>query len=277
MRSLVGVLAVVFVTACYETPKPACMFLCGEGGACPTGYVCVAEDNRCHRDDPGGPAACPDDLPEDEDASVIDGAVIDGDPIDAMTDAEPIDAMLIDAEPIDALVCPPALNPAADGSSGAPQTLVISEINPGDYIELYNNTASPIDLDLVAFQFCSPFDYAALATVGAGVTVPAGGYATVPWPSNFTDVDSGGEVILYADSSFTNGGSIMDFVCWGTNPHDSRKALAESMDANKWADGAPCVSGSLTMGALHRLVGTDGVDAADYSAALPPSPSNCAP
>jgi len=273
MKSLVGVLAAVLLAACYETPKPPCMFLCGTDGACPSGYVCVAEDNRCHRDDEGGPAVCPDDLPQEDDASVLDGPVIDASLIDAMIDAEPIDAMLIDAEPIDALVCPPDLNPAADGSTGAPQTMVISEINPGQYIELYNNTGAAIDLDNVAFQFCSPFDYAAVATVGAGITVPAGSYAVLPWPTGFTDVDAGGEVILYADSQFSVDASIMDFVCWGTNPHSSRKTQAEAV--GKWT--GACVAGSLTMGALHRIVGTDGVDAADYSAVLPPSPVTCTP
>ena len=275
MRSLVGVLAVMLLAACYETPKPPCMFLCGEGGACPSGYVCDTTDNRCHRDDEGGPAACPDDLPQDDDAAVSDGAPIDGAPIDAMLlDAEPIDAMLLDAEPIDALVCPPALNPASDGGAAALQNVVMSEINPGQYIELYNNTASDIDLDNVAFWLCSRPDYAALATVGAGVTVPAGGYATVPWPTGFTDVDTGGEVMLYADSDFDNNASIMDFVCWGTNPHLSRKGQAEM--AGKWAASGAC-AGALTMGAIHQLPGTDGVDAADYSTALPPSPVTCTP
>jgi hypothetical protein len=254
----------MLLAACYETPKPPCMFLCGEGGACPTGYVCVSEDNRCHRDDPGGPAACPDDLPEPDDAAPLDAPPID---------AEPIDAMLIDAEPIDALVCPPSLAPTSDGGSAALQNVVISEINPGDYIELYNNTGTDIDLDNVAFQLCSPFQYAAVAVVGAGVTIPAGGYAEIDWPAAFTDADAGGEVILYTDSGdFADGARIMDFVCWGTNPHDTRKALAES--ANKWTGAC---AGALTMGAIHRLVATDGVDATDYSVVLPPSPVTCAP
>lgn len=267
MRSLAWSLVVaVSLAACYETPKPPCMFLCGEGGACPTGYVCEA-DNRCHRDDPGGPAACPDDLPADA-AETLDGPVID---------AEPLDAEPLDAEPADAnTVCPAALNPAADGSTmGGPQTMVISEINPGQYIELYNNTGSPIALASTAFQLCSPFNYVPLATHAPTTIVPAGGYATITWPASFTDVDSGGEIILYADSQFTVAASIMDFVCWGTNPHGSRKALAET--AEKWTGTAPCVAGSLTLGALHRLPATDGIDAADYDATAAPSPANCTP
>ena len=271
MRSLVGVLAVVCVTACYETPKPACMFLCGEGGACPDGYVCVSEDNRCHRSDPGGPAEC-EPLPSNDGS--IDSATTDAPPIDAMLiDAEPIDAM-IDAEPLDAAVCLEDLAPTSDGGSAALQNLVISEINPGEYIELYNNTASPIDLSSTAFQLCSPFNYSALATLAPTTTVPAGGYATVPWPGNFTDTDTDGEIILYADSQFTMASSIMDFVCWGA-PTNTRKPLAET--AGKWTAAEPCVTGPLTMGALHRLTATDGIDAADYDATAAPSPMTCTP
>jgi len=99
MRSLVlGCLAAITLAACYETPKPPCMFLCGEGGACPSGYVCVTEDNRCHRDDTGGPAECVDELPGEIDASTLDAAPIDA----ALIDAAPIDASIPDAAPPDA-------------------------------------------------------------------------------------------------------------------------------------------------------------------------------
>jgi hypothetical protein len=33
--------------ACYDPPRPACGFICGNGGACPDDYHC-ATDNRCH-------------------------------------------------------------------------------------------------------------------------------------------------------------------------------------------------------------------------------------
>jgi hypothetical protein len=170
--------------------------------------------------------------------------------------------------------CPP-LDPADDGT-GLAVPLVLSEIEPGTSIELFNATADDIDLDTVNFWLCSPFTYANLQVIGAGVTVPAGGYATVPFPSNFTDVDSGGEIILYKDISlpidFANGSKMVDFLCWGVNPHFSRKALAESV--GKWV--GPC-DGALTGGALHRMPATTGTGAASYDANDPPSPSNCVP
>jgi hypothetical protein len=215
------------------------------------------------------------------DASSPDAGVPDAPP-DAMVvpdAAVPPDADLSpDAPPPDAAVCATDLDPADDGSGAARQALIMSELNPFDYIELYNNTASPIDLDTADYWFCSPFNYCALSDVGAGVTVPAGGYATVPWPNllncgtNFLDNDTGGEVILYLDSNFANNASIMDFVCWGANPHGTRKSQAEA--TGKWV--GACDS-ALANGALHRVVGSDGVSAADYDTAGAASPMNCAP
>jgi hypothetical protein len=192
--------------------------------------------------------------------------------VDAATD-------LPDAAPPDAFVCSGSLVPTSDGSSAARRALLLSEINPGDYIELYNSTASLIDLDTVSYQFCSPFNYCALATVGAGVTVPAGGYATVPWPTgancvaNFPDTDLGGEVILYLNSIFSADDNIMDFVCWGTgHSGNSRKSQAEA--TGKWT--GPCAP-ALVSGALHRKPATDGIDASDYDAISVPTPMNCTP
>jgi hypothetical protein len=257
------ILALVALGACYETPKPACQFLCGEGDACPTGYECSIEDNRCHLVLAGGNLAeCTDDIPDPIDANTP--------PIDALADAADIDAI------VDAFVCATALNPTSDGSAAGLQDLVLSEINPGQYIEVYNNTAAAIDLDTVAYQLYSNPDSVAIAAanVGMNITVPAHGFAELGWPAAFTDTDAGGEVILFVDNQFTDMASIMDFVCWGTNPHSSSKQLAE--DANKWDDAAACAS-ALTMGAIHRLATTDGVSAADYDVTAPPSPMTCAP
>lgn len=167
-------------------------------------------------------------------------------------------------------MCPPRLDPIDDGSSAARRALLISEIDPGDYIELYNDTDAAIDLAAGTYQLCSPFSYFALA--GSGVTVPARGFATIAWPAGFTDTDAGGEVILYTEPLFGNPGSIMDFVCWGTNPHSSRKLEAES--GNKWM--GPCAA-AITGMAIHRLPMTDGLDAGDYDVTSPPSRANCAP
>ena len=63
---------------------------------------------------------------------------------------------------------------------------------------------------------------------------------------------------------------MVDFACWGVNPHSTRKALAES--ANKWS--GACAA-ALTGGAIHRRISADGTTAADYDTSSSPSPLNC--
>jgi len=166
--------------------------------------------------------------------------------------------------------CPP-LNPAADGTT-IPQDLVLSEIRPGNFIELYNNTGAALDLKNLPHQFCSPFTYSALRTLAQDVIIPSHGYATVPWPDTFNDLPSGGEVILYRSGNFSNSNDIVDFVCWGTNPHGSRKDQAQSV--GKWS--GTC-AGALTAGSIHRIPGTSGTTAASYNTTSPASPLTCAP
>jgi hypothetical protein len=57
-RPLVLVLALAAalaatVVACFSPSEPACAFACGPAGACPTSYVCGADD-LCHRADGQG-------------------------------------------------------------------------------------------------------------------------------------------------------------------------------------------------------------------------------
>jgi len=166
--------------------------------------------------------------------------------------------------------CPP-LNPTND-NTGIAGDLILSEINPGDFIELYNTTNSDIALSSIQHQLCSPFNYIALSTLASSVVVPANGYATVPWPANFNDTNAGGEVILYKNSSFSNSSNIIDFVCWGTNPHGSRKSQAESV--GKWQSGSSC-AGALLGGSIHRIASTNGTSASSYNTTSASSPLNC--
>lgn len=166
--------------------------------------------------------------------------------------------------------CDPVLNPLDDGSGafgavGLP-SVVISEINPGDYIELYNTTAS--SFNTTGYWWCSPFLY---TQVGA-VVIPAGGYATFPWPVVFDDSDAGGEIQLYRTNNFAASTDILDFVCWGVNPHGTR--ISQAVAVGKWTGGcAP----ALVNGAIHRKVGTQGKSAADYDVTAAPTPSDCVP
>lgn len=172
--------------------------------------------------------------------------------------------------------CPAALAVQDDGtgSSGAVGVpdLVISEIDPGTYIELFNTTDADIALSGSAIQLCSRPAYSALSARAPSVTVPAGGYATIPWPPTFMDVDAGGEIILYANSSFATNTAILDYVCWGSIPHMSRKDQAEAV--GKWSgDCAP----ALSAGSIARLASTTGTSASDYTVTETRTGNDCTP
>jgi hypothetical protein len=172
--------------------------------------------------------------------------------------------------------CSPSLNPLDDGSGanggvGLPD-LVMSEISPGNYIELFNTTGAAITLGASAHWLCSPFAYAKLSVIAAAVTVPAGGYATVPWPAGFTDVNAGGEVMLYASAAFSTNSEILDFMCWGINPHGTRKSQAEAI--GKWTGGC---NAALSNAAIHRNLSTVGTTSADYDSVQGQTPMNCTP
>ncbi len=153
----------------------------------------------------------------------------------------------------------------AFGAVGLPP-LVISEVNHGDYIELFNTTGSDIVFPGV-YQLCSMFQYISWAG-----TIPAHGYMTVPWPAQFSNAtQADGEMMLYKSGNFGVNTDILDYVVWG-NPAFSRKSQA--LAVAKWVG---INVASPTNGAIHRKVGVKGTSVADYDNAAPPSPENCSP
>jgi len=164
----------------------------------------------------------------------------------------------------------PDLAPIDDGSGafgavGLPP-IVISEVNYGDYVELFNTTGSDIIFPGV-YQLCTMFQYSAWAG-----TIPAHGYMTVPWPVQFTSAtEADGEMMLYKSANFGLSTDILDYVIWG-NPAFSRKSQA--LAVGKWV-GANVPSP--TGGAIHRKTGVKGTVVADYDNAAAPSPLNCEP
>lgn len=103
-RSFVlAALAGLALGACYDTPRPACAFLCGTDASCPTDYFC-ATDGWCKKDgtpdnlvcEPGAVDAAAQDTP------VIDAPDVDAGELDAAIDAPEVDAA-IDA-PTDAAI-----------------------------------------------------------------------------------------------------------------------------------------------------------------------------
>ena len=233
----------------------------GSSDAGPSDAGTSPDDAGSAEDDAGAPDAGSLDAGADDDAGASDAGVSDAGS---------------DAGPADAGTCSPALvvlddGTGASGAVGLP-SLVISEIDPGSFIELFNTTGADIALSGSSMQLCSPFSYAALSSLAGGVTVPAGGYAELPWPSTFSDVDAGGEVILYASGSFGADTAILDFVCWGTDPHGTR--MSQAVAVGKWV--GPCAAAIGAGDSLVRVTATTGTNAASYSTATP-TPETCAP
>ncbi len=174
---------------------------------------------------------------------------------DAMNNNNP-DAMQVET-------CTTDLAPTGDTD------LVMSEISPGNYIELYNAGSTAVDLSTVSHQLCSPFAYAGLSNLAPEKTIQPGGFATVPWPPNFSDNAAMGQVMLYVDSRFDNDSSIIDFVCWGSHG-PARQPQAEAV--GEWSGGcAP----ALTNGSIHRNMASAGTTASDYDSTAAGSPVNC--
>lgn len=178
--------------------------------------------------------------------------------------------MLLDDGPC----CAVPLDPIDDGTGlppgGIPQ-VIISEIKPGEYIEIYNTTDSDINLTAIPWWFCAPFQYVPVATPAS---VAAGGFMRMDWPTTLTNpTEPNGELILYKDSFFSSATSLLDFVCWGS-PSFSRRTTQGAV-SGKWS--GLCAPSIPPGGAIHRRVGTDGTSADSYDVTAPPSPMSCAP
>ena len=170
--------------------------------------------------------------------------------------------------------CAGPLAPIDDGTGlppGGISPIIISEIKPGEYIEIYNTTDTDIDLTAIPGWFCAPFQYVPVATPAS---VPAGGFMRMDWPITLTNpTEPNGELILYKDFFFTSATSVLDFVCWGS-PSPSRR-LTQGASSGKWS--GLCAASIPQGGAIHRRVGTDGTSLDSYDVTAPPSPMSCVP
>jgi len=158
-------------------------------------------------------------------------------------------------------VCDPALVVVNDGT-GIATPIVISQIDPGNFIEFFNPGAT--NFNTTGWWLCSPFNYSALS-----LTVNAGSYATVPWPAFFSDSDSQGEIMLYKSSNFANSNDIVDYVCWGAS---NQFRYSQAIAVGKWV--GACAP-ALTNGSIHRISNTTGTGAASYDVTLASNPRNC--
>jgi len=207
-------------------------------------------------------AACGDD--DDDDVVVLPDAAADTPDAPPTPDADP-------NQP-DAAAAPAcaqaALAPINDGTgqpAGGINELIISEVSPdNDFVEVYNTTDAPIDLTTRAgHKWCT---FPSYADVGSdAVTVPAKGYATIPFPISATN----GELVLYKDLNYGSASSVLDYVCWGSG--SMRKGTAEA--AGKWT--GVCHAGIQAGGSLTRDLASAGTSAGDYTDTATPTPETC--
>jgi hypothetical protein len=157
--------------------------------------------------------------------------------------------------------CDPALVVPDDGT-GIATPVVISQIDPGSFIEFFNpgNT----NFNLTGWWLCSPFTYSPLS-----ITVNAGSYKTVSWPAGFGDTDASGEIMLYKSSSFATNTDIVDYVCWGAS---NQFRYGQAIAVGKWV--GACAP-ALTNGSIHRISNTTGTGASSYDVTLASNPRNC--
>ncbi len=175
----------------------------------------------------------------------------------------------------------PALGPTNDGSGlpeGGIPDLVISEINPGDFIEVFNPTDADVDLAAAPFssyQWCSAVGSSFLyAGLNPKIVIPPNSYAVLDWPANFgNSTDDVGQVALYRSGPFGTPANMLDFTCWGTGGNGGRYGVA--VTAGKWGDGADCNQALPADGVLVRNVGVPGTSAADYTEGATPTPETC--
>ena len=149
--------------------------------------------------------------------------------------------------------------------------LIISEIVPGEYVELYNSEYTEVDLDSADQFLVSGQHHVGVADLGSGESIPARGYRKLPWPNDMSMSWESGELLIFRDnlSGFEDLTKIDDFVAWGDSPADTRIELAEK--AGKWW-GPP--DGTLDLGAIQRIPGTLGDEVHSYDNHRPSTPGD---
>lgn len=147
--------------------------------------------------------------------------------------------------------------------------LVISEIVPGEYVELFNVTYAELELSSAQHVLVSGDHAVEVASLGQGQAIGRRDYLQLPWPTPITVSSESGEMVLFRDglTGFHDARKIDDFVVWGTEVAGSRIELAKSV--NKWW-GPP--DGSLDIAAIQRIPGTRGDEAHAYDNHRPSTP-----
>lgn len=153
--------------------------------------------------------------------------------------------------------------------------LIMSEIRPGESIEVYNTTAAAIDLSVAPKWYLCAFPLyltGDISTLTDKTSIPAGGSVKLTWPAGWLDTDkvtpipgvAKGEMLLYTGGLLpNNNNNLKDYICWGTHT-GGRKDKANAVnaeDAKIWS--GDCVAAP-TNGSIARKVGTNGESKDSY-------------
>jgi hypothetical protein len=176
---------------------------------------------------------------------------------------------LPDAEPLPA--CAEDLGTQDDGSSAneTNPNIVISEVDPGEFIELYNAGSGTVMLSATGYRWCNNRNYSTGFTAH-NFTIPAGGRRVIEWPGG-NGSETNGDVSIYANGSFTIGSSILDYVCWGNAGSPNRNSEANLV--GKWSGN--CADSIPAGGSLVRRANREGIQASDYETQNTPDPEDC--
>jgi hypothetical protein len=164
----------------------------------------------------------------------------------------------------------------ADLTGTAPAALPplqIAEIAPGSHILLFNQSDAPQPLAML--QLCSNLAYyESVSMLTTETEVPAKSYLRLPWNETLwepADVDAeGGELLLFTNfiAIPSADSDLLDYVCWG----DKSQGRYETEGAQIYT--GDCAE-PMENGALRRVAGTTGTDAASYDVSVEPSAGDC--
>jgi len=146
-----------------------------------------------------------------------------------------------------------------DESACDASDLVIVEVVADDHITLFNPTSAAIDV--ANYRWCQRPNYDSLSTAGGDSSAAPGASVSFNWPEGFSLSGDRGELALYNSSSFGDGSSIVDYLCWG---EFSGGRMSEAESGGHWlgscSSAAP--SGETT---LRRVMESSGKSQISYA------------
>jgi hypothetical protein len=164
--------------------------------------------------------------------------------------------------------------------------LIMSEIRPGESIEIYNTTTATIDLAMTPKWYLCAYPYYLDNTDISGLTdktsIPAGGTIKLNWPPTWHEKDmtalvpgvEKGEMLLYTGGLIPlKVDALKDYICWGTHTEGRKdKQTPHAVGAKIWS--GDCVAAP-TNGSITRKPDTSGEDKDSYDTTAEDGVKDC--